>query len=87
MSTGTIITIVLVIALVPAFIAKVKGGSFFLFYLLGALLWPLAMLAVIVMKDQNWRCKACRKKVDPKATICPYCRTSFVEAPEVVSAS
>lgn len=43
-------------------------------FLLGALLGPLGVLAAFAV-DGRPQCEKCRTRIDPKATICPQCRT------------
>jgi hypothetical protein len=74
----------LVVALIPAFIAKSKGRSFFLWYIYGIFLFLFAFIHVIVLKPNEnaagmKKCSSCSSIIPATALICPACRTSFTD--------
>lgn len=79
MTETTVIAIVGVMALVPAFIARRKGHSFVGYYVFGLLLWIVAVPHALTRKDLRARCPECREVVQADATRCPHCG-SVIEA-------
>jgi len=71
----------LLLALVPAFIARWKALGFWTFYVFGLLLWIAAMIAAIAMKDRRRRCPHCAERIEPAARVCPHCQR---ELPAIV---
>jgi len=80
---GIIIILVgLLGALVPAFIASSKGRSFFLWYLYGICIFPVAVLhSLFVKPNENAigmrKCPNCASVISSDAKICPACRTNL----------
>jgi RNA polymerase subunit RPABC4/transcription elongation factor Spt4 len=44
-------------------------------FTVGILLGPIGIIIALVMKGNQRKCPACKKLIDPKATICPYCHS------------
>ena len=67
--------------LATAIIGKGKGSSFFIWFLIGALVPPLGLLAVIfyrVEKDEPERqCPTCHKPLKLYVQVCPRCGTDL----------
>jgi hypothetical protein len=75
-------------------IASMKYRSGCLFFVLGFVLGPLAILGAAMMsRDEGAAtgsalrrgalrvCPACRQPVDPLASICPSCRSALIPTP------
>ncbi len=79
--------------LIPAFIAKSKGRSFFAWFIYGAFLWfsIIPFIHVLLIKPNEYaagmkKCVNCASVIRQEAKICPACRTSFeVSESEVTS--
>ena len=74
MTISTLLVLALLLGLIPAVIARGKGGSFFLFYILGVVVWPLALLISVIMADHRRKCPYCAESIRPAATVCPHCQ-------------
>ena len=74
-----------------AWLAAGKARSGCLFFGLGFLIGPLAVLAAaLIGRDESAltdrklargdlvECPACRSPIHPEATICPHCRTTVI---------
>jgi len=81
MGPNVVIPVAIVLGLIPAFIAKHKGDSFFTFWLFGTLLWIVALpYALFVLKDKRRRCDHCAELVRPEARVCPHCQRDLTTA-------
>jgi hypothetical protein len=81
--------VVLVIGLIPAMIAQSKGRSFFPWYIYGVLLFIIALVHSLLLKDERVsdaallkaiaetadkkRCAACAEPIQRQALVCRYC--------------
>lgn len=72
----------LVLGLLPAGIAQGKGASFFPWYAYGVLLFPIALIHSLVMRETDEaligrgrakRCPHCQSLITPAATVCKHC--------------
>jgi uncharacterized paraquat-inducible protein A len=67
--------------LATAIIGRAKGSSFFLWFLIGAVIPPFGLLAVIlyrVDKDEPERqCPTCHKPLKLYVQVCPRCGTEL----------
>lgn len=50
-------------------------GEGALSFVAGMLLGPIGIIGALASRGNKVQCHACRSWIDPKATICPYCRT------------
>ncbi|MCW3150459.1 hypothetical protein N8H22_17785 [Stutzerimonas stutzeri] len=69
--------IALVLGLIPAIIAALKGRRFFVWWIYGALIFIVALphsLFASILK----RCPQCKESARRDANICPHCRTEFL---------
>lgn len=58
---------------VCAVVGAFRGGNALVWFIAGFCLGPLALL--LALSVAGAQCIHCRKRISPKATICPYCRT------------
>ena len=84
--TIDMVLILLVLALIPAFIARSKGRSFALWYIYGVCLLIVAIPHSIIIsktteqKDKELKsagyveCLYCKEPVKAGAVVCPHCR-------------
>ena len=78
-----IVVLLLFMALIPAFIAKSKGHSFWAFYIFGIALWIVALIVAICMgrnRDHEKKCPACAEWVKAEALVCKHCQHNFSTA-------
>ena len=61
-----------ILGMVAALIADRKGGSGCLWFILGFLFGPFALIAALFVTGK--RCPYCKKGVHVDATVCPYCQ-------------
>jgi len=66
------IVLLLVLALIPAAIAKSKGRDFGLWYIYGVLLFIVALVHSICLSG-NVRCPKCQEWIKREATVCKHC--------------
>ena len=64
--------------LVGALCGKYKGQPF-LGFIIGLLLGPIGWLIILLSGDVRPKCEACREVIDPKATVCPHCRSAVMK--------
>ena len=73
---NTAILVWVVCGVAAAFLAESRGANGFPWFLLGILFGPFG-LALSFISGSDRVCLACRKRVHPKATLCPYCRSAI----------
>lgn len=74
MGPDVVIPAAILLGLIPAFVARHKGDSFFTYWLFGALLWIVALpYTLFVLKDKRRRCPHCDETVRDAANVCPHC--------------
>lgn len=73
-------TLGLLLALIPAYIARSKGRSFGAIYLLSLILFPVGLITALAIHDARRRCPACAEPVQWAANVCPHCRTEIGQA-------
>ena len=67
-----LLPLVLFIGLIPAYIAYVKGRSFGKWFLYSVLVFPVALVHIIML-DSREPCPSCKEMIKPDAMICPFC--------------
>lgn len=82
MSLTDLAVLAAVLGLIPAVIAAKKGQPFLVFWLFGALIFPVALVVTILMPNVRPRCPHCRENIQEGATLCPHCRTPLTEPAE-----
>lgn len=69
-----------VLGLIPAFIAKNKGRNFWLWYFYGFMLFIVALIHSLIIKDESGvQCPACKEWVKEDAVICKHCHINIPE--------
>lgn len=66
-----------IMALLVAWIASNKGRSLLGWLIYGLLLWPIALIHVVLISNGSKKCSKCYSKIDSRATICPSCKHEF----------
>jgi hypothetical protein len=77
--------VLLLLALIPAFIARHRGHGFWTFYVFGLLLWIVALPVALLIKDRRRHCPYCIDPIEQSASVCPHCRKEL--GPPVLQAS
>jgi|GEM_PF-2520456 len=62
-------------AFVCSIVAGNKRRSALAWFIVGALLGPLALIIALCVGEAGNPCPYCKKTVDPAATKCPYCQS------------
>lgn len=62
--------------LAAALVVGSKGGNGCLWFVLGVLFGPFALLLALFDQGTQKQCRACKKFVDGEATRCPYCQSA-----------
>ncbi len=84
--TGSALVLLLgVLGLIPAYVARRKGRDFFLWWVFGVLLLPLAVALSLIaparaaseaaLPPGRRACPACAEVIDERAPVCKYCKT------------
>lgn len=61
-----------------AYIIGREKGEGTMSFVAGFLLGPIGIVGALLSGGNRVACPACRSKIDPAATVCPYCRSSIV---------
>lgn len=75
--------LIILIGLIPAFIAKMKGRSFLSWWLYGSLIFLFAFPHAIFMGSRLKQCPFCAEMIQNAASVCKHCGR---DQPEVVPA-
>jgi hypothetical protein len=68
-----VIVIALIGALITGLIAKNKGYSFVLWFVLGCVLWIVALPVCLLLPSKMGKCPHCLAPIDKAATACQHC--------------
>lgn len=81
----------MVLGVIPGFIAQSKGRSFFPWWIYGTLIFIVALIHSIVMKDDDTvieqnklsegtkKCPRCAETIKLEAKVCRYCSNEFTD--------
>jgi hypothetical protein len=64
--------IAILIGVIPATIATLKGRNFFIWWIYGALLFIVALIHSLLMSAVT-KCPFCAETIPLQATVCPNC--------------
>lgn len=68
----------LILALIPAMIAKKKDQSFVPWYFYGLFLFIIALVHAILITPKNMKkCPRCSEMIKYDAKVCRYCNNDF----------
>lgn len=81
MSLGTVVVVAVLLGLIPALIARSRGGPFGFFWFLGTVLFPVALIMAVAAKDGRRKCPFCAEPVRSEAVVCPHCQRDIAAAP------
>lgn len=76
-----LLLLAVVLGLIPAFIARGKGRLFPLWWLYGSLLFIIALIHSLALKDRSGaKCPHCAEFVNREARVCKHCGRDLVPA-------
>ena len=67
---------ILILSFIPAIIASSKGRSFFLWFLYGILIFPIAFVHSI-LNGAVKKCPFCLELIKKEAVLCRFCSKEF----------
>ena len=74
----------LLLSVIPAYIAQTKGKSFGAWYVYGLFLLPITFIHSLILERDDRKCPHCAELVKQEATVCKHCG-SELEAEEAVT--
>ena len=78
----TFIIAVALVGLIPALIASKKGYTTIVWWLYGALLFPIALIHSLLMSPINIKkCPQCAEQIQKAALVCKHCGHKLSETP------
>ena len=76
----------LLLSVIPAYIAQTKGKSFGAWYVYGLFLLPITFVHSLILERDDRKCPHCAELVKLEATVCKHCGNALeVEAEEAVT--
>ena len=75
---------VLLLSVIPAYIAQTKGKSFGAWYVYGLFLLPITFVHSLILGRDDRKCPHCAELVKLEATVCKHCG-SELEVEEAVT--
>ena len=67
----------LLLSVVPAYIAQTKGKSFGAWYVYGLFLLPIAFVHSLILGRDDRKCPHCAELVKLEATVCKHCNSKL----------
>lgn len=77
-----IVILILLLSVIPGIIAYKKEQNFFVWWFLGLILWPVAMVMVLMMGPAS-RCFWCDTAMRKEALVCPSCGKTRITDAEI----
>lgn len=77
MEIASLLVFAALLGLIPAILAHRKGHDFIVWWIFGAFLWIIAIVAVFLVKDKRPKCPECREPVQRDAARCPHCQAEI----------
>jgi hypothetical protein len=78
--TPLFVVVYLALAAIPGFVATAKGRNFFVWWVFGLVVLPVAFFAsLLAPRSRHVACPFCREQVDRQASVCPHCRSPLGE--------
>jgi hypothetical protein len=76
----------LLLSVIPAYIAQTKGKSFGAWYVYGLFLLPITFVHSLILGRDDRKCPHCAELVKLEATVCKHCGSELeVEVEEAVT--
>ena len=63
----------LLLSVIPAYIAQTKGKSFGAWYVYGLFLLPITFIHSLILERDDRKCPHCAELVKQEATVCKHC--------------
>ena len=67
----------LLLSVIPAYIAQTKGKSFGAWYVYGLFLLPIAFVHSLILGRDDRKCPHCAELVKLEATVCKHCNSKL----------
>ena len=67
----------LLLSVVPAYIAQTKGKSFGAWYVYGLFLLPISFVHSLILERDDRKCPHCAELVKLEATVCKHCNSKL----------
>ena len=67
----------LLLSVIPAYIAQTKGKSFGAWYVYGLFLLPISFVHSLILERDDRKCPHCAELVKLEATVCKHCNSKL----------
>ena len=67
----------LLLSVIPAYIAQTKGKSFGAWYVYGLFLLPITFVHSLILERDDRKCPHCAELVKLEATVCKHCNSKL----------